>query len=108
MSFAFIGNEHSFLRTRNLRSHTMSISKTVRTTALHLAKLGHHVIATGRKVGELDKLKSEAAGLPGKLDTVALDVTSQASIETAVAAVDVITKSRGVDVLVNNAGFGVL
>jgi short-subunit dehydrogenase len=96
----------------------MSTSKTVlitgatagigRTTALHLAKLGHHVIATGRKVGELEKLKAEAAGLAGKIDTVALDVTSQASIETAVASVDVITKSRGVDVLVNNAGFGVL
>ncbi len=79
-----------------------------RTTALHLTKLGHHVIATGRKTGELDKLKAEAAPLPGKLDVVALDVTSQGSIDAAVIAVDKITNGRGVDVLVNNAGFGVL
>ncbi len=40
-----------------------------RMTALHLTKLGHHVIASGRKVSELAKLKDEAASL-GKLDTL--------------------------------------
>ncbi|HUJ60484.1 MAG TPA: SDR family oxidoreductase [Kofleriaceae bacterium] len=77
-----------------------------RTTALHLAKQGHHVIASGRKVVELAKLKAEADGL--KLDTVALDVTSNDSIAAAVAQIDVLTSGRGIDVLVNNAGFGVL
>src|SRR5258707_1007620 len=38
-----------------------------RTTALHLAKEGHHVIASGRKVAELEKLKAEAIGT---LDTI--------------------------------------
>lgn len=77
-----------------------------RMTALHLAKEGHHVIATGRKTAELAKLATEAEGL--RLDTLQLDVTSAASIADAVLAVDLLTDGKGVDVLVNNAGFGVL
>ena len=76
-----------------------------RITALHLAKEGHRVIATGRKAAELDKLASEAGG---KLDTLLLDVTSLPSIEAAVRDVDRLTDGHGLDVLVNNAGFGVL
>ena len=63
----------------------MSTSKTVlitgatagigRTTALHLAQLGHHVIASGRKPTELARLAAEARGLAGKLDVIPLDVT---------------------------------
>jgi short-subunit dehydrogenase len=81
-----------------------------RTTALHLAKLGHHVIATGRKPAELAKVKAEAAGQvsSGRLDTLLLDVTSAESIASAVKEVDKLTAGRGLDVLVNNAGFGVL
>lgn len=78
-----------------------------RMTALHLAKLGHHVIASGRKVAELAKLKDEAASL-GTLDTLVLDVTSKESIDAAVATVAELTGGKGLDVLVNNAGFGVL
>jgi short-subunit dehydrogenase len=95
---------------------TMSASKIVlvtgatagigRMTALYLAKRGHHVIATGRKLPELAALKTEAGSL--KLDTVSLDVTSTASIAAAVTAVDALTRGHGLDVLVNNAGFGVL
>src|SRR3990170_530197 len=77
-----------------------------RMTALHLAKEGHHVIASGRKVAELAKLATEAQGL--KLDTIVLDVTSQPSIVSAVDAVAALTEGRGPDVLVNNAGFGIL
>src|SRR5215204_4323932 len=76
-----------------------------RMTALHLAKLGHHVIATGRKPAELATLRDEAAG---KLDTLLLDVTSLASISAAAVEVDRLTGGAGVDVLVNNAGFGIL
>jgi short-subunit dehydrogenase len=96
----------------------MSTSKTIlitgatagigRTTALHLAGLGHHVIASGRKPGELARLAAEARGLDGKLDVVALDVTQSASIAAAVIEVDRLTGERGLDVLINNAGFGVL
>ena len=77
-----------------------------RMSALHLARLGHHVIASGRKVAELAKLKDEAAGL--KLDTLVLDVTSAASIASAVEEVSRLTGGHGLDVLVNNAGFGIL
>ena len=77
-----------------------------RFTALHLAKLGHHVIASGRKLDELAKLKAEAKGL--RLDTLALDVTSATSIAAAVSASEQLTNGKGIDVLVNNAGFGVL
>jgi len=84
-----------------------------RMTALHLARLGHHVIATGRKPAELAKLKAEATAElavlgKGKLDTLLLDVTSLASIQGAVQEADQLTAGRGIDVLVNNAGFGVL
>src|SRR4051812_3878823 len=96
----------------------MSTSKTVlitgatagigRTTALHLARLGHHVIASGRKPTELARLATEAQGLAGKLDVIPLDVTRPDSIAAAVEAVARLTGERGLDALINNAGFGVL
>nr|HEX4318573.1 SDR family oxidoreductase [Kofleriaceae bacterium] len=77
-----------------------------RITALHLARQGHRVIASGRKAAELMTLKGEASGL--KLDTLMLDVTSAPSIAAAVTEVDRLTDGHGIDVLVNNAGFGIL
>lgn len=78
-----------------------------RTTALHLAARGYHVIATGRRTAELDRLRTETpAG--ARLDTLVLDVTSAASIAAAHAEVDRLTGGYGLDVLVNNAGFGVV
>jgi NADP-dependent 3-hydroxy acid dehydrogenase YdfG len=76
-----------------------------RQTALHLAAAGYHVIATGRRVAELEALRRDA---PGRLSITPLDVTSAASIAAAVAEVDRLTDGHGVDVLVNNAGFGLL
>lgn len=77
-----------------------------RTTALYLANQGHRVIATGRKVVDLAALKRESSG--HTLDTLLLDVTSSSSIASAATAIDRITSGYGVDVLINNAGFGIL
>ena len=79
-----------------------------RTTALHLAKRGYHVIGSGRREAELTKLADEAKGLGYRLDVVRMDVTSAESIATAKAEVDRLTGGKGVDVLVNNAGFGLV
>lgn len=77
-----------------------------RTAALHLARRGFHVLATGRRRAALDELADEVAG-SGRLDPIALDVTDDTSIAAAVAEADRLTGGRGVDVLINNAGFGV-
>ncbi|MGE0548396.1 MAG: SDR family oxidoreductase [Kofleriaceae bacterium] len=77
-----------------------------RATALYLAEVGYHVIASGRNLEELAKLR-QATGR-WKLDTVLLDVTSQLSISAAEARVAELTNGYGVDVLINNAGFGVM
>ncbi len=76
-----------------------------RATALLLARQGYRVLASGRSARELPGLAEEAQGLP--LETLELDVTSDESIEAAVLAVDLKTGGRGVDVLINNAGFAV-
>jgi len=75
-----------------------------RHAALHLARAGHHVIATGRNAAALAALRVEAEGL--RLDVVTLDVTDRASLEHAAAEVVRLTDGRGVDALVNNAGYG--
>ncbi|MBP9206258.1 MAG: SDR family oxidoreductase [Kofleriaceae bacterium] len=79
-----------------------------RTTALHLARAGYRVIATGRKVHELEALATEARAAGADLDTLSLDVTSASSIAAAASAVDTLTGGAGLDVLVNNAGFGLI
>lgn len=71
-----------------------------RHTALYLKSRGHRVIATGRNAAALHELRREG------LDAVPLDVTSAASIADAKLEVDRLTAGRGVDVLVNNAGYG--
>ena len=75
-----------------------------RETALHLARLGHRVFATGRKVDLLAELEKEAGDLA--LETLTLDVTDGDSIAKARESVRERTDGYGVDMLVNNAGFG--
>jgi short-subunit dehydrogenase len=76
-----------------------------RHAALHLARAGHRVFATGRDVKALEVLKAEA---PPSLETIVLDVTSAESIEAARVFVDDRTSGQGLDVLVNNAGYGAM
>jgi NAD(P)-dependent dehydrogenase (short-subunit alcohol dehydrogenase family) len=75
-----------------------------RHAALYLARAGHRVFATGRNIAALAALQTEAAGL--SLQVVSLDVTDRASLAEAVAEVARLTGGRGVDALVNNAGYG--
>jgi len=77
-----------------------------RHAALYLSKRGHRVFASGRNEKALAALKT----LPGAaaLETVQLDVTDAASIARARETVHARTGGPGVDVLINNAGFGVL
>jgi len=79
-----------------------------RHAALELVRRGHHVIATGRRENALEELRAEAKKISngGKLDVLRLDVTKESDVREARASVDALTKGRGVDVLVNNAGYG--
>jgi NAD(P)-dependent dehydrogenase (short-subunit alcohol dehydrogenase family) len=73
--------------------------------ALRLAATGHRVIASGRGQNALDALQTEAAGKELHLETLLLDVTNSASIAAAREEVDRRTSSKGLDVLINNAGY---
>jgi short-subunit dehydrogenase len=77
-----------------------------RHAALDLARRGYRVFATGRRKEALAGLKAEADGL--ELEGFEMDVTSADSIAAAVAEIDRATGGHGVDVLVNNAGYGEL
>ncbi len=77
-----------------------------RFVALDLAARGHRVFATGRNRESLASLAAEAAsrGLP--LAVAELDVTSPESIAGLAASIRAQTGGHGVDVVVNNAGYG--
>jgi len=65
-----------------------------RATAEHLARRGHSVVATARRPETITDLEEHGC------KTLRLDVTDAASMRTAVDSIGV------VDVLVNNAGYG--
>lgn len=75
-----------------------------RDVALTLAKRGYRVYATGRREDALAELRASGGG--ANLVAFALDVTDPASIAAAAARIDVETDGQGVDVLINNAGYG--
>lgn len=78
-----------------------------RHAALELVRQGHHVIATGRRENALVSLAEEAAKIGrGKLEGIRLDVTDEAMVREVAADVLARTDGRGIDVLVNNAGYG--
>ncbi|MFE2423434.1 SDR family oxidoreductase [Streptomyces hokutonensis] len=65
-----------------------------------VAHRGDHVIATGRRSDALNELAQQNS----RISTVTADVTTPEGIAAIVAAVET---AGGVDVLVNNAGYGV-
>lgn len=76
-----------------------------RAAALDFARAGHRVIATGRNKDALARLSREASG---DLTAFSLDVSDASSIEAARDRVDELTGGSGVDVLINNAGYGLI
>jgi short-subunit dehydrogenase len=71
-----------------------------RQLAERVASSGDHVIAVARREERLNELASEH---PGRVSPVALDLTSS---ETGPLISAVIRDAGGLDVLVNNAGYG--
>ena len=72
-------------------------------TARELARRGHRVVATVRRHGHDRDLR---AGLESHLSVIPMDVLDEGSVRAALAEVDSLL--GGLDVLVNNAGFGLI
>ncbi|MBS1182629.1 MAG: short-chain dehydrogenase [Proteobacteria bacterium] len=66
--------------------------------AVRLAAEGFRVYAAARRLDRMEHLKAKG------IRVLPLDVTDEASIKAAVAAIE--AESDGIDVLVNNAGYG--
>jgi NAD(P)-dependent dehydrogenase (short-subunit alcohol dehydrogenase family) len=69
----------------------------------HAIERGHRVVATARR---LDKLQELAALAPDRVLARALDVTKAEEADVAVR--DAVAKFGRIDVVINNAGFGIV
>ena len=74
-------------------------------TAVRLASRGYQVIATMRNLDKKFELENEIAKRKTSIDILQLDVTNVDSIENAINTVS--SKYGHLDVLINNAGFGI-
>jgi short-subunit dehydrogenase len=73
-------------------------------TAARLASRGHIVYATMRDIAKMQPLSAEVAKRRGDVIVRILDVTQADSIKAVVQ--EIINKHQHIDVLINNAGFG--
>lgn len=71
----------------------------------HLLENDHQVIATMRNADGRNKPNAEELSAKGAI-IVELDVTDNASVENAIA--EALDKTGGIDVVINNAGLGVM
>lgn len=71
--------------------------------ARHALDAGHNVVITARR---LDKLQQIAAHAPDRVLARQMDVTDPAQIADAVRAAE--DRFGGIDVLINNAGYGIV
>jgi len=74
--------------------------------AIALAADGHRVFATGRKRTALLQLLDEANESSLDMEVLELDVCDRQSIDLALRMVRERTGGHGIDVLINNAGYG--
>jgi len=72
-----------------------------RATALRLAADGYDIVAVARNASELDALGRDIAAKGGSCRTIPLDITHAADVARALDGLEV-------DVLVNNAGVGII
>ena len=75
-------------------------------TAVTLARAGHDVVATMRNPAHSPELAGIAAKEKLRVTIHAMDVDNDASVKNAVA--EIIKQRRQIDVLVNNAGVGMM
>ncbi len=68
--------------------------------AKYMAELGYDLILVARSMDKLEELK---ATLPTKVKTIAIDLSDEKKIKELFIA----TRGEEIDVLINNAGFGV-
>ena len=73
-------------------------------TALALAREGYHTYATMRDITKSDKIKEIEKKESLKIDVLELDVDNEDSAKTAVR--QILDQKQRIDVLVNNAGWG--
>ena len=75
-------------------------------TAVHLAKNGFKTYATMRNTGKSDILKQRLQSENLPIEIIQLDVTDDSSVKNAITSI--IEKEGQIDVLVNNAGYGLI
>ena len=73
-------------------------------TALALAREGYHTYATMRDITKSDKIKEIEKKESLKIDVLELDVDNEDSAKTAIQ--QILEQKQRIDVLVNNAGWG--
>ena len=73
-------------------------------TALALAREGYHTYATMRDITKSDKIKEIEKKESLKIDVLELDVDNEDSAKTAIR--QILEQKQRIDVLVNNAGWG--